>query len=134
TDTGANRKSVPRASSAAASAVDDPWQKVYPELLALIRSHSSTMIFVNSRRTAEKLAGALNDLADEELALAHHGSLAHGQRAAVEARLKSGTLPAIVATSSLELGIDMGAVELVIQIESPPSVGSAVQRFGRAGH
>jgi len=92
------------------------------------------MIFVNSRRLAERLAASLNELAGEELALAHHGSIAKDTRLQIEDRLKRGQLPAIVATSSLELGIDMGAVDLVIQIESPPSIASGIQRIGRAGH
>lgn len=110
------------------------WPAIHPRLVALIRAHQSTMIFVNSRRLAERLATAINDLADEELAAAHHGSIAHDTRALIEDRLKRGELPAIVATSSLELGIDMGAVDLVVQIESPPSIASGLQRIGRAGH
>ena len=92
------------------------------------------MIFVNSRRLAERLAAAINELAEEEFALAHHGSIAKATRLQIEDRLKRGQLPAIVATSSLELGIDMGAVDLVIQIEAPPSIASGIQRIGRAGH
>jgi ATP-dependent Lhr-like helicase len=89
---------------------------------------------VNSRRLAERLATALNDLAGKEIALAHHGSVAREKRAMIEDRLKRGDLPAIVATSSLELGIDMGAVDLVIQVEAPPSIASGLQRIGRASH
>ncbi len=92
------------------------------------------MIFVNSRRLSERLALAINEEADEEIALAHHGSIAKDTRVDIEDRLKQGQLPAIVATSSLELGIDMGAVDLVIQIESPPSIASGMQRIGRSGH
>ena len=110
------------------------WSAIHPRLVELIRAHRSTMIFVNSRRTAERLATAINEVADEEIALAHHGSLAKDRRKLTEDRLKRGDLPAIVATSSLELGIDMGAVDLVIQIEAPPSVASGLQRVGRAGH
>ncbi|MCP3981539.1 MAG: DEAD/DEAH box helicase [bacterium] len=110
------------------------WPSIHPRLLELVRAHRSTMIFVNSRRLAERLAAALNDLAEDEIALAHHGSVARDTRLAIEDRLKRGELPAIVATSSLELGIDMGAVDLVIQIEAPPSIASGVQRVGRAGH
>ncbi len=110
------------------------WTSIHPRLVELIRDHRSTMIFVNSRRLAERLAGAINELADDEIAAAHHGSIARETRAAIEDRLKSGSLPAIVATSSLELGIDMGAVDLVIQIEAPPSIASGVQRVGRGGH
>lgn len=110
------------------------WPAMHPRLVELIREHRSTMIFVNSRRLAERMANALNDCAEEEIALAHHGSIAREKRSEIEDRLKRGTLPAIVATSSLELGIDMGAVDLVIQIEAPPSVASGMQRIGRAGH
>ena len=110
------------------------WPSIHPRLLELIRSHRSTILFVNSRRLAERLAAALNELAGEELVRAHHGSLAREERALVEQRLKEGRLPAIAATSSLELGIDMGTVDLVIQIEAPPSVASGVQRIGRASH
>ena len=110
------------------------WPSIHPRLVELIREHRSTMIFVNNRRLAERLAAAINDSAGEELASAHHGSIAHANRQIIEDRLKSGSLPAIVATSSLELGIDMGAVDLVIQIEAPPSVASGMQRVGRAGH
>jgi ATP-dependent Lhr-like helicase len=110
------------------------WSAIHPRLLEIIRERQSTIIFVNSRRIAERLAGALNELANEQLARAHHGSLAAAQRSEIEEQLKAGRLRALVATSSLELGIDMGAVDLVVQIEAPPSVASAVQRIGRAGH
>jgi ATP-dependent Lhr-like helicase len=110
------------------------WPAIYPELLELIRAHKSTILFVNNRRGAERLAIRLNDLAGEELARAHHGSLAREERTVVEEMLKAGELPCLVATSSLELGIDMGAVDLVIQVESPKSVARGLQRIGRAGH
>jgi ATP-dependent helicase Lhr and Lhr-like helicase len=135
------------------------WPAIYPELLRLVREHTSTIIFVNNRRGAERLAKRLNELANEdeqvelpptehagnekpttdedsyvEIARAHHGSLAHEERLVVEELLKSGRLPCLVATSSLELGIDMGAVDLVIQVESPKSVTRGLQRIGRAGH
>lgn len=110
------------------------WPAIHPRLLDLIRSHKSTILFVNSRRLAERLAAALNDLAGEPMVRAHHGSLAREERLLVEDALKAGRLPALVATSSLELGIDMGAVDLVIQIETPPSVASGIQRIGRASH
>jgi ATP-dependent Lhr-like helicase len=110
------------------------WPSIHPELLELIRAHRSTIVFTNARRLAERLAASLNELADEDLVRAHHGSLAREQRLEVEDALKEGRLRAIVATSSLELGIDMGAVDLVIQVESPGSVASGLQRIGRAGH
>jgi ATP-dependent Lhr-like helicase len=110
------------------------WSSIHPALIDLIRSHRSTLLFVNSRRLAERLAGALNELAGEALVRAHHGSLARAQRTEIEDLLKGGHLRALVATSSLELGIDMGAIDLVIQIEAPPSVASGLQRIGRAGH
>ncbi|MGZ4110177.1 MAG: DEAD/DEAH box helicase, partial [Actinomycetota bacterium] len=110
------------------------WPAIHPRLLELIRAHRSTIVFVNARRLAERLAARLNELAGEDLVRAHHGSLAREQRTDVEDALKEGRLKAIVATSSLELGIDMGAVDLVIQVESPGSVASGLQRIGRAGH
>jgi ATP-dependent helicase Lhr and Lhr-like helicase len=110
------------------------WPSIHPRLLELIRAHRSTIVFVNARRLAERLAARLNELAEEDLVRAHHGALAREQRLEVEDALKSGSLRAIVATSSLELGIDMGAVDLVIQVESPGSVASGLQRIGRAGH
>ncbi|MBV9715051.1 MAG: DEAD/DEAH box helicase [Solirubrobacterales bacterium] len=110
------------------------WPAIYPELLELVKQHRSTIVFVNNRRGAERLALRLNDLAESEIARAHHGSLAREERQVVEEMLKSGELPCLVATSSLELGIDMGAVDLVIQVESPKSVARGLQRIGRAGH
>ena len=103
------------------------WSSIHPRLLDLIRTHQSTLLFVNSRRLAERLAGAL-------LVRSHHGSLARETRSEVEDLLKAGRIKALVATSSLELGIDMGAIDLVVQIESPPSVASGLQRIGRSGH
>jgi len=130
------------------------WPSIYPEILELVRAHRSTIVFVNNRRLAERLALRLNDLASmdgdvgeadaaspaasqatpREIARAHHGSLAREQRVEVEELLKKGEIPCLVATSSLELGIDMGAVDLVIQVESPKSVARGLQRVGRAGH
>ncbi len=110
------------------------WPAIYPELIELIEHHRSTILFVNNRRGAERLAVRLNDLAEREIARAHHGSLAREERTVVEEMLKAGELPCLVATSSLELGIDMGAVDLVIQVESPKSVARGLQRIGRAGH
>jgi ATP-dependent Lhr-like helicase len=110
------------------------WSAIHPRLLELIRAHRSTLIFVNSRRIAERLASAINELAGETLVRSHHGSVARAQRIEVEDRLKAGLIRGLVATSSLELGIDMGAIDLVIQIEAPPSVASGMQRIGRSGH
>jgi ATP-dependent Lhr-like helicase len=110
------------------------WQSMYPRLLEIVRNRTSTLIFVNARRTAERMAGAINELAGESIARAHHGSLAAAQRTEIEELLKAGQLKALVCTSSLELGIDMGAIDLVIQVEAPPSVASGMQRIGRAGH
>ena len=138
------------------------WPAVERRLLALVREHRSTIVFANSRRLAERLTARLNELAAEEVgrrsrsstrsrprpsgspgsgaaapatvAKAHHGSMSREQRTLVEEELKGGLLPCVVATSSLELGIDMGAVDLVVQVEAPPSVASGLQRVGRAGH
>jgi ATP-dependent Lhr-like helicase len=110
------------------------WPSIYPALLELVQEHRSTILFVNNRRLAERLALRLNELAEHEIARAHHGSLAREQRVEVEELLKKGQIPVLVATSSLELGIDMGAVDLVIQVESPKSVARGLQRIGRAGH
>ena len=110
------------------------WPAIHPRILELIRASRSTIVFVNSRGLAERLAQRINELAGEELVRAHHGSLAREQRLRVEEALKEGRLAGIVATSSLELGIDMGSVDLVIQVESPGSVARGLQRIGRAGH
>jgi ATP-dependent Lhr-like helicase len=130
------------------------WARIYPEILDLLRAHRSTLIFVNSRSLAEKTAQRLNELAraqaqspseerwgwgpgapkDAPLVSAHHGSLAHQKRKEIEEALKRGELQGIVATSSLELGIDMGAIDLVVLVESPGSVARGLQRVGRSGH
>jgi len=110
------------------------WPHVEEELLGLIKAHRSTIVFANSRRLSERLCSRLNELAEEEVARAHHGSVSREQRLLIEENLKAGRLPAVVATSSLELGIDMGAVDLVVQVEAPDSVASGLQRVGRAGH
>ncbi|MFG2821927.1 ATP-dependent helicase [Kitasatospora sp. NPDC048365] len=138
------------------------WPHVEERIVDLVQAHRSTIVFANSRRLAERLCNRLNEIAHERatgeplprahnpaelmggsgaaagapavIARAHHGSVSKEQRALVEEELKAGRLPAVVATSSLELGIDMGAVELVVQVESPPSVASGLQRVGRAGH
>ena len=124
----------PGGSAAGPDARSSIWPQIHPRILELIRAHRSTIVFVNSRRLAERLALRLNELAGEELVRAHHGSLAREERLLIEEMLKDGRLPALVATSSLELGIDMGAVDLVIQVESPGSVARGLQRIGRAGH
>jgi ATP-dependent Lhr-like helicase len=117
---------------------DDPevtiWDLLTPELKTIIRSHRSTLVFVNSRRQTEKLTRMLNADERRDLAYSHHGSLAREVRQVVEERLKRGELPAIVATNSLELGIDIGALDEVVLVGTPRSVASAVQRVGRAGH
>ncbi|HEV3399400.1 MAG TPA: DEAD/DEAH box helicase, partial [Actinomycetes bacterium] len=110
------------------------WPHIDERLVELIQAHRSTIVFANSRRLAERLCANLNELAGTELARAHHGSVSREQRTEIEEDLKAGRLPAVVATSSLELGIDMGAVDLVIQVEAPSSVASGLQRIGRAGH
>ena len=124
------------------------WPHVEERIVDLVEAHSSTLVFANSRRLAERLTARLNEIAEERagvstsstshgaavIARAHHGSVSREQRAETEEALKAGRLPAVVATSSLELGIDMGAVDLVVQVEAPPSVASGLQRVGRAGH
>ena len=110
------------------------WPAVYPEILDLVLAHRSTIVFSNSRGLVERIAAALNDLAGEEIARAHHGSVSREQRVAIEDALKSGGLRCVVATSSLELGIDMEAVDLVVLVESPTTVARGLQRVGRAGH
>jgi ATP-dependent Lhr-like helicase len=110
------------------------WPLLHPQLLAEVRAHRSTLLFVNSRGLCERLAHKLNELAGEELVRAHHGSLAHAEREQIEDALKRGALRGIVATSSLELGIDMQAVECVLLVESPGAVSRGLQRIGRAGH
>ncbi len=117
-----------------AKGMNSIWPAIYPRLLELIRGHRSSIVFVNSRRLAERIAARVNELAEEDLVRAHHGSIAREQRLLIEDELKSGRLRGLVATSTLELGIDMGAVDLVLQIEAPPSVAAGIQRVGRAGH
>ena len=122
------------------------WPHVEHRIVDLIAAHRSTIVFANSRRQAERLTDRLNEIwagrhdADDaagpvsDVARAHHGSVSKDQRALVEEALKTGRIRCVVATSSLELGIDMGAVDLVVQVSSPPSVASGLQRVGRAGH
>jgi ATP-dependent Lhr-like helicase len=127
-------ETIPSGPASMGGARPSIWAAIHPRLLEIIRAHRSTLIFVNSRRLAERLAGALNELAGETLVRSHHGSIARPQRVEVEDLLKAGALRALVATSSLELGIDMGAIDMVVQIEAPPSVASGLQRIGRGGH
>ncbi|NLG84683.1 MAG: DEAD/DEAH box helicase [Firmicutes bacterium] len=110
------------------------WPAIVDELLVLVRAHRSTLVFVNNRRLAERLTAALNERAGAPIARAHHGSLARETRLEAEELLKQGRLPCLVATSSLELGIDVGAIDLVVQVESPKEVARGLQRVGRAGH
>ena len=110
------------------------WPAVAPLVLRHIQSSRTTLVFVNNRAQAEKIAARVNKLAEEEVALPYHGSLARERRFMLEERLKAGSLRALVTTSSLELGIDIGSVDLVIQLQSPKRVASALQRIGRAGH
>jgi ATP-dependent Lhr-like helicase len=110
------------------------WAAIHPRLVELVRAHRSTIVFANSRRLCERLAQGINELAAEPLVRAHHGSVSRAQREEIEEMLKAGQLRGLVATSSLELGIDMAAVDLVVQIESPGSVARGLQRIGRAGH
>jgi ATP-dependent helicase Lhr and Lhr-like helicase len=115
--------------------VDSSWWPVLIDAFKkIIKAHKSTLLFVNSRRTAEKVARLINEDEAEALAYAHHGSLSKEIRLAVEQKLKDGELRAIVATSSLELGIDIGDLEQVVLIETPPAISSAIQRIGRSGH
>lgn len=125
---------LPRRPATQGSSRNSIWSAIHPQLLELVRAHRSTLIFANNRRLAERIAGAVNDLAGETLLRAHHGSVALAQRKEIEDNLKQGNIRGLVATSSLELGIDMGAIDLVVQIESPPSVASGMQRVGRASH
>ena len=110
------------------------WPAVYPRLVAQIRAHRTTIVFANNRRLVERLVAAVNEIAGEELVRPHHGSMSHVQRAETEEALKEGRVRGIVATSSLELGIDMGAVDLVLLVESPGSSARGLQRVGRSGH
>jgi len=130
------------ASPLGAVASNELWDEIYAKLLKLIKEHTSTLIFVNTRKLAERLAHKLGELLNEEngdnsgesLILAHHGSLSRELRLEAERRLKAGELKALVATASLELGIDVGAIDLVCQISSPRNIAVALQRIGRAGH
>jgi ATP-dependent helicase Lhr and Lhr-like helicase len=110
------------------------WEQIYARLAALIEQHRTTLIFVNTRRLAERITRHLSDRLGEDHVTAHHGSMAKEQRLDAEQRLKSGKLKALVATASLELGIDIGDIDLVCQIGSPHTIASFLQRVGRSGH
>jgi ATP-dependent helicase Lhr and Lhr-like helicase len=112
----------------------DVWGQVYDRLAELIREHRSTLVFVNTRRLAERAARALTERLGEGEVTSHHGSLAREQRLNAEQRLKRGELKALVATSSLELGIDIGHVDLVCQLGTPRAISALLQRVGRSGH
>src|SRR5262249_23821415 len=110
------------------------WAEIYERLVQLIGEHRSTLIFVNTRKLAERVAHQLTARLGEGQVLSHHGSLAHRNRRNTEQRLKEGSLKAVVATASLELGIDVGHIDLVCQLGSPRSIATFLQRVGRAGH
>jgi ATP-dependent Lhr-like helicase len=115
-------------------ASNEMWEEIYARIAALVEKNRSTLIFVNTRRLAERVAHNLAKLLGEDAVASHHGSLSRQRRLAVEGKLKAGEIRALVATASLELGIDIGTVDLVCQIGSPRSIGVALQRVGRAGH
>ena len=110
------------------------WQSLAAALVKVIGQSRSTLVFCNNRRTVEKMTRFINDAADETLVYSHHGSLARELRLAVEKKLISGELKGIVATNSLELGIDIGELDTVILVQTPPSLTSVIQRLGRSGH
>ena len=113
---------------------DALWQTLAAALTKVIRENTATLVFCNNRRTVEKLTRYINDAAGEPLVYSHHGSLARELRLAVEHKLKNGELKGIVATNSLELGIDIGELDAVLLVQTPPSLTAAIQRIGRAGH
>ena len=115
-------------------ATNEMWGEIYDRMSELVRAHRTTLIFVNTRRLCERIAHHLEERLGEGVVLAHHGSLSRELRRAAENALKTGSLRAVVATASLELGIDIGAVDLVCQVGSPRSLGVALQRIGRSGH
>ena len=115
-------------------ATNEMWDEIYDRVAELIRAHRTTLVFVNTRRLAERVAHHLAERLGENAVLPHHGSLSRALRLEAERRLKDGELRAVVATASLELGIDIGTVDLVCQIGSPRSIAVALQRIGRSGH
>ena len=110
------------------------WDEIYERLVELIEQHRSTLVFVNTRRLVERVSHQLGERLGEENVAAHHGSLSRKLRLAAEKKLKEGQVKVLVATASLELGIDIGTVDLVIQISSPRAIAVALQRVGRSGH
>jgi ATP-dependent Lhr-like helicase len=122
------------ASELGAVCMHEQWVEVYTRIIELIQQHRSTIIFVNTRRLAERVTHQLTELLGEELVSSHHGSLSATKRLDTEQRLKFGQLKAVVATASLELGLDVGYIDLVIQIGSPRAISTFLQRVGRSGH
>jgi ATP-dependent Lhr-like helicase len=125
---------VPRQQDLGAVATNEQWSEIYDRIAALVQQHRTTLVFVNTRKLSERVAHHLGERLGEQAVLPHHGSLSRELRLDAERRLKNGELRAVVATASLELGIDIGAVDLVCQIGSPRSIAAALQRAGRAGH
>ncbi len=115
-------------------ASNEMWDEIYDRIAELVEQHRSTLVFVNTRRLAERIAHQLGERIGEDNVAAHHGSLSRKLRLAAERKLKDGEVKVLVATASLELGIDIGTVDLVCQIGSPRSIAVALQRVGRAGH
>src|SRR5208283_2153797 len=115
-------------------ASNEMWDEVYNRLVALVEQHRSTLVFVNTRRMAERVAHHLGERLGDENVAAHHGSLSRKLRLAAEKKLKEGQIKVLVATASLELGIDVGTVDLVVQINSPRAIAVTLQRVGRSGH
>src|SRR5258705_2442209 len=115
-------------------ASNEMWDEIYARVIDLVEQHRSTLVFVNTRRMAERIAHQLGERIGEDNVAAHHGSLYRKLRLAAEKKLKEGQVRVLVATASLELGIDIGTVDLVIQINSPRSIAVALQRVGRSGH
>jgi ATP-dependent Lhr-like helicase len=125
---------VPASTELQAVAAAEQWAEVYDRIAELIAEHRTTLVFVNTRRMAERIAHNLAERLGEEHVAAHHGSLSKDRRLRIEQRLKDGEMRAIVATASLELGIDVGTVDLVVQIGSPRAMTTFLQRIGRSGH
>ena len=113
---------------------NDVWDELYGRLVELIESHDTTLVFVNTRRLSERLALALAERLGDDVVCSHHGSMSKDHRHNAEQRLKAGSLKVLVATASMELGIDVGSVDLVVQFSSPKSIATFLQRVGRSGH